>query len=665
MKKQKRKSGLRAKLIWIVIPIVLCIVFVFFALARDVVLKVSQDKLLSQAQAYSGKISAWTQQIFGELEIYKNTIEEGGFANDAEILAYMETSVDKNKAYPIGLYMGDDNGVYLDGSGWVPDADWVLVERDWYVDGKDNGELAFGEPYYDSMTGDVCVSATVRVDYPKAVRVLATDVYLDYVSGLVTEIAEQSGVGVFLVTGGSNIIIAHPDAEMVAKTLGNEGEDSLYTQIGNAVKAGTQEIIPVQGDSGKYYVALNQVEHTDWYLVTYITEREMLSDLHWMEMYMFIAAVIAAVILIFAILRVTGRVVKPVQAVTDVIGKIAEGDFTQELKVSGKGKDEIAVMSNNMQMFITRMRSTIQEISSTAEWLNQQSGENERVSESLLSSSQSQAEAMELLNKLADELQAAADEAANQMDFLAELIKQTHEDGNVAKELMQESVEMSQSGKEAMEDINAGIESINLSIDTLAKQVTKVDEAMAQIGEMVDIIRDIADETNLLSLNASIEAARAGDAGRGFAVVAEQIGKLATTSSTAVDDIAKLTVDIRNTVGNAVAHMQTSVTEVDRSAGIVSKARETFVELYGKVEKTSRRVEDMIALVEKVDDVAGQMEQITQGQRAAVEQIVDSAKDMNESTENVVHNSGVVADSAAELKKESMELMEEMSRFTV
>lgn len=665
MKKQKRKSGLRAKLIWIVIPIVLILVFVFFALARDVVLKVSQDKLLSQAQAYSGRISAWTRQIFGELEIYKNTIEEGGFANDAEILKYMETSVDKNEAYPVGLYMGDDSGAYLDGSGWVPDGDWVLVEREWYVDGKDNTELAFGEPYYDSMTGDVCVSATVRMDYPEAVRVLATDVYLDYVSGLVTEISEQTGVGVFLVTGNSSTIIAHPNTELIAKTLDANGYDSLYAQVGEAMKSGVQEVVPIQGDSGKYYVALNQVEHTDWYLVTYITEREMLSDLHWMEMYMFIAAVIAAAILIFAILRVTGRVVKPVQAVTDVIGKIAEGDFTQELKVSGKGKDEIAVMSNNMQMFITRMRSTIQEISSTAEWLNQQSGENERVSESLLSSSRSQAETMELLNKLAEELQAAADEAANEMDSLTELIKQTHEDGNVAKDLMQESVEMSQSGKDAMEDINIGMESINLSIDTLSKQVAKVDEAMTQIGEMVDIIKDIADETNLLSLNASIEAARAGDAGRGFAVVAEQIGKLATNSSAAVNDIAKLTVDIRSTVNEAVSHMQTSVTEVDKSAVIVSKARETFVELYGKVEETSRRVEDMIALVEKVDDVAGQMEQITQNQRVAVEQIVDSAKDMNESTENVAYDSGIVAESAAELKKESMELIEEMSRFTV
>ena len=189
-KKNGRNKGLsiRTKLIGIIIPIVLIIIFSFFGLSSKMV---------------------------GEVQVYQNTIEEGNFADDAEILKYMETTVDKNEAYPVGLYMGDDSGIYLDGSGWVPGDDWVLVERDWYVDGKDNMELAFGEPYYDSMTGQVCVSASVRVDYDKAVRVLATDVYLDYVSGVVGDISSEDEMDAFLVTKGSQTIIAHHDAEMM------------------------------------------------------------------------------------------------------------------------------------------------------------------------------------------------------------------------------------------------------------------------------------------------------------------------------------------------------------------------------------------------------------------------------------------------------------------
>ncbi len=663
MKKQKKNISLRTKLIGIIVPIVILIIVSFFILARNMVLQISKDELLAQSQVSAEKITAWTQQIFGELKIYKDTIETGGFESDAEILAYMEGSVEKSEAYPVGLYMGDDNGVYLDGSGWVPGDDWILVERDWYVDGKDNEEFAFGGPYYDSMTGDTCVSASVRVDYPSAVRVLATDVYLDYVAGLILEIDSREDVGAFLVTKGTNTIIAHPDTEMLAQTLDTEGYDSLYANVGVAISEGKDGVISIKGDTSKYYVALNQVENTDWYLVTYITERDMLSDLHWMEMYMVFIALAATIILIFGILRITNQVVKPVQKVTGVIGQIAEGDFTQDLEVSGS--DEIAVMSNNMQMFISNMRNTITEINNTAQWLNKQSLTNEQVSNSLIDASKNQEGSMSLMGKLAEILSGQAEEVSKQMDYLAELVKQTHEDGNLAKCLMNESVGMSQSGKKDMEHINEGMTSINQSISTLAVQIEKVGQAMGQIDDMVSMIMDIAEETNLLSLNASIEAARAGESGRGFAVVAEQIGKLATNSSTAADDIAKLTEEINNTVGAAVEDMEASVAEVEKNVFIVSEAKTTFVNLYGKVEETSRRVEQMIDSIGKVNEVANQLDTIMEKQNIVAAQISDSAKEMSETTESMTTSSNIVAESAEELKKESVELMQKMNKFRV
>lgn len=134
----------------------------------------------------------------------------------------------------------------------------------------------------------------------------------------------------------------------------------------------------------------------------------MLSNLHWMEMYMFLIAAVAATILIIAVLRVMNRVVKPVQKVTNVIGQIAEGDFSKNLEV--KGNDEIAKMSNDMQLFIEQMRNTISEIKNTADWLKKQSDENEAVSESLRDSSKSQAKEMDVLGQMANQLAAAAED---------------------------------------------------------------------------------------------------------------------------------------------------------------------------------------------------------------------------------------------------------------
>lgn len=661
--KQKKSISIRLKLMMSIIPIVLLIIISFFTLSRNVVLEVSQDKLEAKSQAYAGEINAWVTQIFGELQIYQDTIEEGNFADDAAILKYMEKSVDKNEAYPVGLYMGDDSGVYLDGSGWVPGDDWVLEEREWYVDGKENDTFAFGEPYCDSMTGQVCVSASVHVDYPEAVRVLATDVYLDYVSGLIADIAAQKEVEAFLVTGASQTIIAHPNSEMIAVTLGQAQEDTLYGNIGKALSEGKSGLISVEGNQGVYYACLNPVAYTDWYLVTYVTEQQMLSELHKMEFIMAVIAAVAAVALIFISLRIMNSVVRPVKKMTNVIDRIAEGDFSQNLEV--KGNDEIARMSHNMQMFITRMQNTISELSKTADWLSRQSGENEKVSDSLKVSSENQAQAVDVLDRMVNQLSAAVQECSSQMEQLAELIGQAHKEGENADSLMKESVVMSQSGKRDMDKINSGMSGISTSIAMLSDQITKVGNAMAQIGDMVNMIMDIAEETNLLSLNASIEAARAGEAGRGFAVVAEQIGKLAVSSGTAADDISRLTVEIRETVDKAVEQMEASVLEVKKNVETVSGASATFEGLYQKVDETSHRVDCMIGLVEQVNDVAGQVEQITESQVEAAEQIVVSADILNEHTRNVTDGSNTVARNAEELKKESADLMDRMSQFKV
>lgn len=662
MKENKKRNGsIKIRLIAIIIPIVLIMVVSFFFLSRNMVLKSSKENLRAKSQVSAEKITGWKDQILGELQVYQNTIEEGNFADDDEILAYMKTSVEKSESYPVGLYMGDDSGVYLDGSGWVPDDDWVLTERDWYIDGKDNKNFAFGEPYYDSMTGQVCVSASVRVNDKKAVRVLATDVYLDYVSGIVSDISQKGDMEAFLVTKKTQTVIAHPDKKMSAVTLKKEGLDPLYGEIGSALAGNPEGILSVHGSEGTYFASIHTIEGTDWTLVTYVKEQKVLSGLLRMEMIMAVIAIAAALVLILVILRIMNHIVKPVKSMTEVIDQIAEGDFSHNLET--KGTDEIARMSKNMQTFISQMRGTIMEITDTAGWLEHQSVKNGEVSESLKISSENQAKEMELLGKMVDQLSTAAEAAASHMDHLASLIQQTNRESDAAEQLMQESVAMSQNGKTDMERIDSGMTSINGSIEMLSGQISRVGNSILQIGNMVNLIIEIAEETNLLSLNASIEAARAGEAGKGFAVVADQIGKLAMSSSNAADEISKLTEEIQDTVSEAVNQMNSSVGEVQANVGIVSEASATFENLYGKVEETSSRVKQMVLLVGKVEKVARQMEQISGSQAQATEQIVQSTEQLRGQTHNVTEGSFMVAENAGELKRESRELMGRISRF--
>ena len=383
----RKKPGVRTKLIIVIIPVVVLLIVCFYLISRGMLLERDQEKLEAESLGYAKDIDGWVDRIMGELKVFEDAVNRGTFDGDEEILAFLETSVETNPAYPAGIYMGDDSGVYLDGSGWVPDSDWVLTERDWYVEGLEHDELAFGEPYYDSNTGQVCVSVSVRMDYEKAARVMAVDVYLDYVSDMMRAIKIEESGRAFLVTG-DQVVIAHPEESMIEAVLSQMDSDKLYSNISREMDRGTTGLIRVKGDEGHYQVCILPIEHTDWTLVTFVSETEILKDMHQLEVSMILIAIIAA-----AILRMMNRIVRPVRLVTDTLAEVATGDFTRNLEI--KGNDEIAAMSGNMQMFLEKMRNMIAEITETAKWLSDQSQENGTVSDTLTESAGYQQQAME------------------------------------------------------------------------------------------------------------------------------------------------------------------------------------------------------------------------------------------------------------------------------
>ncbi|MCH5269037.1 MAG: methyl-accepting chemotaxis protein [Lachnospiraceae bacterium] len=660
-RKGKRSWGIRAKLIAVIVPIVIIIIVSFFALSRNVIIEKAEDGLIARSEGYVKDIHAWSNQILTELTLYKDTIESGGFANDDEILEYMKISFERNSAYPAGLYMGDDGGAYLDASEWVPDDDWILTERDWYLEGREHELFAFGEPYYDSKSGDMCVSASVRMSNQDVVRVLAVDVYLDYVCDLVSQISAKGDEKAFLVTKSGQTVIAHPDANMMAVTLDDSGLDKLYADVSNALGEGKSGLISLGGKGGTYLVYIDEVPETDWLLVSYVSRSDVLADLAHLEFIMILIALVAALVLSLVTLHLMDGVVKPVKRVTDLIQKVADGDLSQNIEI--KGNDEISQMGMHIQNFLVQMRKTMSGISETAQWLEQQSESNDHVSGSLMESSRNQAEAMEALNRMVDELSAAADEVSRQMTGLSDVINEAGGQSREASKMMRQTVEVSEKGRAAAKQVSNSMQMVEESITSLSELISETENSVEQIGDMVSMIVDVAEETNLLSLNASIEAARAGEGGRGFAVVAEQIGKLAVSSAEAADNISKLTGEIRQTMSRVVSSMQDSASDVRNSTELVGQTQATFGTVYEKVGEADQIVNRMTKLIGDVELMAERMQQIASNQVSSAGEITNSAHELDEYTRTVGDDSGTVAQSAKELERESKNLMERIKIF--
>lgn len=663
-----KKLGIKGKMICIIIPIILAIIISFFALSSNQIVKLAKEKLNSQSQMYTADISRWTDNILAELNIYAKAIDEGTFQNDDQILQYLETSMGLNDAYPNGIYLGDDSGVYLDGSGWVPDSDWVLTERDWYLEGKDHETIAFGAPYFDSLSKQMCVSASVRLQDSDAVRVMAADIYLDYVCEKMQQIESGIGGQAFLVQKDTQKILAHSDTEQIDKQLSDAGMDSLYVNISNLLTAKensglSQEMVTVSGDSAKYLVCLNDISGTDWCLVTTVSQRKVLSELHWLESVMLLIAILASIVLMVLLVKVTNGVVKPVRAVTGVLTDVAQGDFTQDIQV--KGSDEIARMGNSMQQFVVNMREIITELTNTADWLKAHSKENEEASENLMTSADEEQREMDTLKRQADVLTQTANRVSEEMTKLADIIYQTKQEGGQADAIIKETAAASRKGQNALGDIKNSMQEIEDTTFSLADQIKETSAAIDKINDMVTMIVQITSQTNLLSLNASIEAARAGEAGRGFAVVAQEIGTLAVNSGQAATDISRLTEEIRETMARANEHMEASVSGVKNSAQMVETASETFRNVFDKVEETDTIVHRMVDMVDEVNQVSSGTVQLAEDQLSAAQEITGSVERLSTCSQSVTDNSSRVAGNAKALEEQANGLADRMKQFKV
>ncbi|MCM1308881.1 MAG: sensor domain-containing diguanylate cyclase [Butyrivibrio sp.] len=299
---KNRFIRIKIKIVGTVVPIVLLMIFIFLSLTRNKIVELSKEKLALESKNYAVDVSTWAEQILNELDIYKSLVEEMG-TDDYRTFEMLKTSCGAHEAYPYGLYWGDEKGNYFDSSDWEPEEDYVVAERTWYIEGLEHDEFVFGEPYGDAFTGGTCISVTSRVDSDSLVSVLSADVYFDYAQRLVEEITSGSIENAFFVTGGSRIIVADADSQMVGKSLTEEDNPLLYRSVNLLLEEDRTGQSVIKGENGSYFADINKIGNMNWYFVTLMSRKDVLRDLHRLEAIMLIVAAAAVAALTFLTIK--------------------------------------------------------------------------------------------------------------------------------------------------------------------------------------------------------------------------------------------------------------------------------------------------------------------------------------------------------------------------
>ena len=660
MKKDKTIS-IKAKLLGTIIPVVIVIVVVLVVVAYQISAGIIEDNaanlLKTSVGSQESKIEAWINENLASFQMAKKTIEDM-HADDDQIQKILDGYYNYSENYPDGLYLADSDGKILKASKSTKEEN-NATDSTWYKEGLTRVNMAVGTAYKNADGENVISASGILNDGSDDVRVISADMSLDRIAVIVNSFIEMDGAEALLVDKNSGMILANRDSALISKTLGESGQSALYRKIAKKISQKNYDLTTLDGNM----TVFDEVNGTDWILVSYIPKSVVLSELSNLRNIMLIISLICILILCVLIERMTHVVISPVKKMTKVITAMAGGDFTVSMKV--KGKDEIAVMGRSVEQFIETMKQMIKKIEEVSGKLKEQADASKNVSGEMNEAAGIQSQSMGEMNSTVDQLSISVNEIAQNATQLAGVVADTKSDSDTVENRMKETVEVSEKGREDMERVGEALGNIEVSIHNLETAVNKVGTASGEIVQIINLIGEIADETNLLSLNASIEAARAGEAGKGFAVVASEIGKLAQNSTESVANITNLIAEINRLVEDAVRQAGNSAGDISESAQLIQTAVDTFDTIFKNIQDTSHLIDNVVAEINKVDEVASNVAAISEEQAASSDEILATSESMLNQAENISKNSQQVEEESDKLANSADHLADQIKQFKI
>lgn len=580
---------------------------------------------LAKANALKIDIESWLNAQKIVLETSADDISHlQEFTNKEAMLPYLLTALQKTKA---GMtYIGvEENGLMLYSDKSQPKEGYDPRKRPWYIQAKKEGKSIVTDIYVDASTGQLGISAAAPVFVNGVLKgVIGNDVYLTQVVEKIN--ATKFPGGYAFVTDASGKINFHPNKEMIDKVL-YEITDSLKN-LEPLVKnhaTGTYEYKVTDGV--EKLLAFTKLEN-GWTLYVTIDKSVAFASIQNMLIVLGISGIIMVLLSLALLQFILNAQFKPLVKLNDVIKNLSssEGDLTQRLTI--QSRDELGKISENINLFIQKIHTII----TTAK---NNSAENASV---------------------AHELSISSIDVGKRAEEEAFIVTKTTMDATSLKTYLQASIVSAEASKKELQEVTHSLKNVEDNVSNLsnllqntahnevelAHKLTLVSDNTNEVKNVLNVINDIADQTNLLALNAAIEAARAGEHGRGFAVVADEVRKLAERTQKSLVEINATINVVTQSINGVSVEMNTNSENIskisDISINVQSNVSEVATVLGRTIANTQKTVQDYIDTSNKIDAITKDIEEISalsNTNARSVEEIAGASEHLHELTETL------------------------------